>query len=121
MDEQLIAIVDALDGIKLLPRRTAERNVLYGYVHKDEISEVIAAMTRALHDHGYEVHCCDWPDNVVLLALNTTQPFAIRITSSTTERYNLYVLSRPQTPQALWQSAQVMLRQQVRERRDRTT
>jgi hypothetical protein len=118
MIEQLITILDALSPIKLLPRRSSEHDVLYGYVPDLLIQAVTTSLTKELVEHGYEVHLCEWADEIVLLALTTQpQPLAIRLTSSATERYNLYALSRPQNAQALWQWAHAMVRQQVRERR----
>ncbi len=118
MIEQLITILDALTPIKLLPRHSAEMDVLYGYVPDLLLQAVTASVTRALAEHSYEVHRCEWTDEVVLLAFNARpQPLAIRLTSSATERYNLYALSRPQNAQALWQWAHAMVRQQTRERR----
>jgi hypothetical protein len=118
MIEQLITILDALTPIKLLPHRSFELDVLYGYVPELLLKAVTASLARELVGHGYEVHRCEWDDEVVILAITTQpQPLAIRLTCSATERYNLYALSRPQNAQALWQWAHGMMRQQARERR----
>lgn len=119
MDDHLTTILDALDGVRLLPRRAFERDVVYGYIDREHLAAMVARISASLHAHGYEVHCCEWPDEVVMLALNgTAHPLALRLTACSTERYNLYALSRPQTAQALWQWAQAMVRQLVRQRRE---
>jgi hypothetical protein len=118
MDEHLTAILDALDGVKLLPRRPPETNIVYGYVAADRFKRVVAQVVHTLNRRGYEVHQCLWADEAVLLALkDTPHPLAVRLTSSPTERYNLYVLSRPQHAQALWQWAQAMTLEHMRKRR----
>lgn len=119
MDEHLIMILDALDGVRLLPRRAFESDVVYGYIQQEHLAAMVTRISATLHTRGYEVHHCEWPGEAVLLALNgTAHPLALRLTTCPTERYNLYALSRPQTVQALWQWAQAMVRQQVRQRRE---
>ena len=118
MMEQLTTIIDALADIKLLPRHPSEADVLYGYVARHELPGVVGKVVRSLAERGYEVHRCEWEGEVVLLALNSLpRPLAIRLTSSSTERYNLYALSRPPSAQMLWQWAQAMVRQNTRKRR----
>ena len=118
MEQHILAIMDALDNVKLLPRRPQEQGVLYGFVQSEYVTAALPTIVQALEERGYEVHQCVWLHECVLLALNSTaQPLALRITTSTTERYNLYRLGRPQSPQALWQWAQATVRQQARERR----
>lgn len=118
MISQLVALLDALGDVKILPRRASETDVLYGYVDPADLSNVVAELSAALSRHGYEVHRCDWPGETVLLALNDPpQPLAIRLTASATERYNLYAMGRPGNAQALWQWAQRMIREQTRKRR----
>lgn len=118
MDAHLTAILDALHGVKLLPRRPPEQNIVYGYVQADRLIAVVAQVSAALGRRGYEVHQCSWSGEVVLLALDGTKhPLALRFTSSSSERYNLYALSRPQHAQALWQWAQAMLRDHLRQQR----
>lgn len=120
MEQHLLAIIDALDNVKLLPRHSGEQGVLYGFVPLEHSAAALPVIVQALEEHGYEVHRCVWRHECVLLALNATaQPLALRITASATERYNLYRLSRPQSPQALWQWAQATVRQQARARRRR--
>lgn len=119
MDEHVLVIIDALAGVKLLPRRAFEADVLYGYVDRAQQEQLVARVCETLRQRGYELHRCAWPDEVVLLALDgTAHPFALRLTASATERYNLYALSRPRSAQQLWQWAQAMLRQQARQRRE---
>lgn len=119
MIEQLTTILDALADIKLLPRRAFETDVLYGYVLPDQLEIVVASVVGALSEHGYEVHQCLWENEAVLLAINNPpQPLAMRLTASSSERYNLYAMSRPRSAQVLWQWAQGMMRQQVRKRRE---
>ncbi|HEX6289476.1 MAG TPA: hypothetical protein VFZ66_09815 [Herpetosiphonaceae bacterium] len=119
MDEHLAAILEALDGVKLLPRRPAETNVVYGYVLPEQLAAIVARVADALNRRGYEVHRCMWAGEAVLLALNgTAHPLALRITSSSAERYNLYALSRPQHAQALWQWAEAMARSHARQRHE---
>jgi hypothetical protein len=119
MDEHLTTILDALEGVKLLPRRAFEADVVYGYIGRERLAAMAERISATLHTRGYEVHRCEWADEVVLLALDgTAHPFALRLTASAAERYNLYALSRPQTAQALWQWAQAMLRQRARQRRE---
>jgi hypothetical protein len=119
MDEHLTAILDALEGVKLLPRRPPETNIVYGYVAPDQLKVMVAQVVQALNRRGYEVHQCLWASEAVLLALNhTPHPLALRLTSSRAERYSLYALSRPQHPQALWQWAQAMAREHMRKRRE---
>lgn len=120
MITQLLALLDALGDVKILPRRASEADVLYGYVDPTDLQSAAAELSAALGRHGYEVHRCDWPGEIVLLALNDLpRPLAIRLTSSADERYNLYALGRPGNAQALWQWAQTMVRQQARKRRER--
>lgn len=119
MDTHLTAILDVLHGVKLLPRRRPEHNIVYGYVQAERLALVVARVADALICRGYEVHQCNWGGEAVLLALNNTQdPLALRLTSSSSERYNLYALSRPQHAQALWQWAQAMRRDHLRQRRE---
>ena len=119
MHQHLTAILNALYDVKLLPRQPLEVDVLYGYVAPLQRAEVIAAVVESFETHGYEVHQCAWGDEVVLLVLSSAiEPLAVRLTSSTSERYNLYTLSRPNTAQALWQWAHQMFRQHVRTQRD---
>lgn len=114
MDEHLTAILDALHGVKLLPRRPSEINIVYGYIVAERMQAVVAQVIDALSSRGYEVHQCSWSSEVVLLALNgTAHLLALRFTSSNLERYNLYTLSRPEYAQALWQWAQAMVREDV--------
>lgn len=117
MNEQIMNLLDALTGIKLLPRRAFEQDVIYGYVTADQLAHIVNQLTHELSARGYDVHCCEWPGETVLLALHEAQPLALRLTSSAGERYNLYALSRPRTAQALWQWAQAMLRHDARRRR----
>lgn len=120
MDEHLTTILDALEGVKLLPRRAFEADVVYGYIEREYLAAMIERICMTLRTRSYEVHHCEWTDEAVLLALDgTAHPFALRLTSSAAERYNLYALSRPQTAQALWQWAQAMVRQHARQRRER--
>jgi hypothetical protein len=122
MDDQLARLLDALHGVRLLPRRAFETNVVYGYVAPDELTAVTISLLDALVGEGYEVHQCAWPDETVLLALNNTpEPLAIRLTGSADERYNLYALSRPRSAQALWQWAQTMQRQHSRRKNNSLT
>lgn len=119
MDTHLTAILDVLHGVKLLPRRPPEQNILYGYVQSDRLGAVVAQVSAALSCRGYEVHQCSWSGEAVLLALDGTKhPLALRLTSSSSERYNLYALSRPQHAQALWQWAQAMVRDHIRQQRE---
>lgn len=119
MVEHLTTILDALDGVRLLPRRAFESDVVYGYIGREHLAAMVERISATLDIRGYEVHHCEWADETVLLALNgTARPLALRLTACPTERYNLYALSRPQTAQALWQWAQAMLREQVRQRRE---
>lgn len=118
MIEQLTTILDALADIKLLPRRAFETDVLYGYVLPNQLETVVSSVARALSEHGYEVHECQWENEAVLLAINNPpQPLAMRLTASSSERYSLYSMSRPRNAQMLWQWAQSMMRQRVRQRR----
>lgn len=118
MIEQLTTILDALADIKLLPRRAFETDVLYGYVLPNQLETVVSSVARALSEHGYEVHECQWENEAVLLAINNPpQPLAMRLTASSSERYSLYSMSRPRNAQMLWQWAQGMMRQRVRQRR----
>jgi hypothetical protein len=118
MNDHRTAVLDALTNVKLLPRRAAEADVVYGYVDQREAPMIVWAILAWLRQHRYEVHCCEWIGETVLLALNgTPEPTAIRLTTSPAERYTLYTLSRPATAQALWQWAQGARLQQVR--RDR--
>jgi hypothetical protein len=115
MNEHLTAILEALSGVKLLPRRPPETNIVYGYVMAECLAAMVAQVSGRLSCRGYEVHQCVWGDEAVLLALNgTASPLALRLTSSAAERYNLYARSRPQHAQALWQWAQAMERDHVR-------
>lgn len=119
METHLTAILDVLHGVKLLPRRPPEQNIVYGYVQADRLAAVVAQVADALSCRGYEVHQCNWGGEAVLLALNGTKhPLALRLTSSRGERYNLYTLSRPQHAQALWQWAQAMVRDHLRQQRE---
>lgn len=118
MSERLIELLDVLNEVKLLPRRSSEHGVAYGYVEPEVLAPVSARISRKLSMLGYEVHQCTWDGEVVLLAINNMpHPFAFRLTSSAEERYNLYALSRPETAQTLWQWAQAMTRQQLRQQR----
>lgn len=119
MDQHVMMILDALDGVKLLPRRAFEVDVLYGYIEREHLAAMVTRISETLRARGYEVHHCEWSNETILLALDgTAHPFALRLTASAAERYNLYALSRPQTAQLLWQWAQAMLREQARRRRE---
>lgn len=118
MNDHRMAVLDALSNVKLLPRRATEANVVYGFVDQREAPAIVQAIVAWLHGRGYEVHCCEWIGETVLLALNgTPDPLAIRLTTSPGARYDLYTLSRPASPQTLWQWAQGARLQQAR--RDR--
>jgi hypothetical protein len=117
MDERLIGLLDALDGVRLLPQRHGERGVVYGYVAVEAFDAAVGQLIATLAEQHYEVHRCAWRGDIVLLALQDgADPLAIRLTSAADERYNLYALSRPQSSQTLWQWAQVTARQAHRRR-----
>ena len=118
MDKRLIGLLDALDGVRLLPPRTGERGVVYGYVSDEACESVINQVITTLTAQQYSVRRCAWHGDVVLLALqHGVEPLAIRLTTSADERYALYALSRPQSAQSLWRWAQVTARRQTRRRR----